>query len=195
MRSGLIGRLTAEYLLSSDQSRPPLFECGKSNSMDRSIACLEPHTAQGLQSRSRYPPPCTRPAPACLEAPCSTRGRPVHFTSRIHDSRSFILRASAQEQADAVAEAEQDRPKKRRAPGRQTYRPASFQELVKDATTSLKCAIEDGLTRLEVEFPALPGSIDGEATSCVSASAKGFLLHHTGELIIFLPYGRLQGRF
>ncbi|CAL5219520.1 g1367 [Coccomyxa viridis] len=49
----------------------------------------------------------------------------------------------------------------RRVPGRQTYRPASFQVLVQDATNAVKAAVADGLTRLEVEFPALPGNIDG----------------------------------
>ncbi|CAL8467622.1 g7160 [Coccomyxa elongata] len=37
----------------------------------------------------------------------------------------------------------------------------THQELVNDATASVRAAIEDGLTRLEVEFPALPGNIDG----------------------------------
>ena len=56
----------------------------------------------------------------------------------------------------------EEKSKKRRAPGRQTYRPSSFQELVNDATASVRAAIGDGLTRLEVEFPALPGNIDGK---------------------------------
>lgn len=75
------------------------------------------------------------------------------------------MRAIAQDQADAVAAApktEGGKANKRRAPGRQTYRPASFKELVTDATTALRSAIDDGLTRLEVEFPSLPGNIDGE---------------------------------
>lgn len=74
------------------------------------------------------------------------------------------LRVSAQEQAETVAESPvtEEKAKKRRAPGRQTYRPSSFQELVNDATASVRAAIEDGLTRLEVEFPALPGNIDGD---------------------------------
>ena len=85
-------------------------------------------------------------------------------------SERQVLRAAAPEQAEtslesiATTEDALAQPEKiRKVPGRQTYRPASFQELVKDATTSVKTAMKDGLTRMEVEFPALPGNIDGEA--------------------------------
>ena len=85
-------------------------------------------------------------------------------------SERQVLRAAAPEQAEtslesiAATEDSLAQPEKiRKLPGRQTYRPASFQELVKDATTSVKTAVKDGLTRMEVEFPALPGNIDGEA--------------------------------
>ena len=93
--------------------------------------------------------------------------------SRAPNSRRLerkVLRAAAPEQAEtslesiATTEDSLAQPEKiRKVPGRQTYRPASFQELVKDATTSVKNAMKDGLTRMEVEFPALPGNIDGEA--------------------------------
>lgn len=43
-----------------------------------------------------------------------------------------------------------------------TYRPESYAELVKDATKSVLAAIEDGVTLMEVEFPALPANIEGE---------------------------------
>jgi hypothetical protein len=79
-----------------------------------------------------------------------------------------ISRSAAPEHAETSLESiatTQDilaQPEKlRRVPGRQTYRPASFQELVKDAINSVKAAVGDGLTRMEVEFPALPGNIDG----------------------------------
>lgn len=41
------------------------------------------------------------------------------------------------------------------------YRPASFEIMVKDACASVMSAIENGETRLEVEFPPLPSSISG----------------------------------
>ena len=79
------------------------------------------------------------------------------------------LKAAAPEQAEtslesiATTEDSLAQPEKiRRVPGRQTYRPASFQVLVQDATNAVKAAVKDGLTRMEVEFPSLPGNIDGE---------------------------------
>lgn len=80
------------------------------------------------------------------------------------------MRAAAPEQAEtslesiATTQESLAQPERiRRVPGRQTYRPASFQVLVQDATNAVKAAVKDGLTRLEVEFPALPGNIDGES--------------------------------
>jgi hypothetical protein len=45
--------------------------------------------------------------------------------------------------------------------GRSTYRPASYTELVDDAVAAVAVAVSDGLTRLEVEFPAV-SNVDGE---------------------------------
>ncbi|KAF8677258.1 hypothetical protein HU200_046740 [Digitaria exilis] len=39
------------------------------------------------------------------------------------------------------------------------YKPRSYDVLVTDAARSLACAIDDGKTRLEIEFPPLPSSI------------------------------------
>ncbi|CAN6325299.1 unnamed protein product, partial [Urochloa humidicola] len=39
------------------------------------------------------------------------------------------------------------------------YKPRSYEVLVTDAARSLACAIDDGKTRLEIEFPPLPSSI------------------------------------
>lgn len=41
--------------------------------------------------------------------------------------------------------------------GRDTYKPRSFKELVNDAAVSVIAALADGETRMEVEFPVLPG--------------------------------------
>lgn len=51
-----------------------------------------------------------------------------------------------------------------RKAGRMTYRPESFEVLVEDACASVLSAIENGETRLEVEFPPLPTSVSGEVT-------------------------------
>ncbi|TKW29732.1 hypothetical protein SEVIR_3G415466v4 [Setaria viridis] len=43
--------------------------------------------------------------------------------------------------------------------GVSVYKPRSYDVLVSDAARSLACAIDDGKTRLEIEFPPLPSSI------------------------------------
>ncbi len=131
--------------------------------MNRSLICFESQTGHTHQVKLRCNS-CSRLASSTLEpASCSRRVSPQAFRTT-RSCCKFSLRVSAQEQAETVAETPvtEEKAKKRRAPGRQTYRPSSFQELVNDATASVRAAIDDGLTRLEVEFPALPGNIDGE---------------------------------
>jgi hypothetical protein len=60
--------------------------------------------------------------------------------------------------------AEPQAAKQERTAGRMTYRPESYAELVKDATNSVVAAIEDGITLMEVEFPAVPANIEGESS-------------------------------
>ncbi|TVU33658.1 hypothetical protein EJB05_25488, partial [Eragrostis curvula] len=43
--------------------------------------------------------------------------------------------------------------------GVSVYKPRSYEVLVADAARSLACALDDGKTRLEIEFPPLPSSI------------------------------------
>ncbi|KAL6629716.1 hypothetical protein ACP70R_029481 [Stipagrostis hirtigluma subsp. patula] len=43
--------------------------------------------------------------------------------------------------------------------GVSVYKPRSYEVLVADAARSLACAMDDGKTRLEIEFPPLPSSI------------------------------------
>lgn len=50
-----------------------------------------------------------------------------------------------------------------RRSGRSTYRPSSYTEIVKDATEAILTGLADGLTRMEVEFPAV-SNVDGELT-------------------------------
>lgn len=54
-----------------------------------------------------------------------------------------------------------------------TYRPESYAELVKDATKSVLAAIEDGVTLMEVEFPAVPANIEGESSGVGCGAACG----------------------
>ena len=44
--------------------------------------------------------------------------------------------------------------------GRSTYRPNSYSELVNDAVEAVVAAVGDGVTRMEVEFPAV-SEVDG----------------------------------
>lgn len=41
------------------------------------------------------------------------------------------------------------------------YKPKSYDELVADAARTLKSALDDGLTRIEIDFPPLPSSVAG----------------------------------
>ena len=61
--------------------------------------------------------------------------------------------------------------------GRSTYRPASFKELVEDAASSVIEALGEGSTRLEVEFPVLPGQ-DVRTWSLVQWLCTGFIALH-----------------
>eukprot|EP00887_Chlorella_sp_A99_P003238 scaffold9.g3238.t1 len=66
--------------------------------------------------------------------------------------RGAVAAAAAERGAASGADA-------RRA-GRSTYRPSSYSELVADAVAAVAAGMEDGLTRLEVEFPAV-SNVDG----------------------------------
>lgn len=68
------------------------------------------------------------------------------------------VRAQTQESEASASSPAEDGNK--RGAGRQTYRPASYSELVTDAVESVKAGLEDGKTRMEVEFPAL-SDVDG----------------------------------
>lgn len=57
--------------------------------------------------------------------------------------------------------------------GRPTYRPESYSELVGDAVAAVAAAVDDGLTRMEVEFPAV-SNVDG---ACVAPLPQRPCLH------------------
>ena len=114
---------------------------------------------------------CNRPGVLVQDALTPSRSHGYCVSKGGQKRRSETLTAFAtapEQQAEAVAEASTSQPQEaaaqqhKRTPGRQTYRPASFGELVNDATTAIRAAVDDGLTRLEVEFPPLPGNIDGK---------------------------------
>lgn len=65
---------------------------------------------------------------------------------------SWVCRASAEGTQAEVTQ---------KAAGRMSYRPASFAELIGDAVASIEAALKDGITRLEVDFPAVPGGSNG----------------------------------
>ena len=85
--------------------------------------------------------------PHCKPAPQQQQSR-----QQARRSRSGRLSA-AQAEANAASE--------RSAGGRPTYRPSTYTELVNDACQAIEAALEDGLTRMEVEFPAV-SNIDSE---------------------------------
>ncbi|KAF6264893.1 hypothetical protein COO60DRAFT_1481321 [Scenedesmus sp. NREL 46B-D3] len=67
-------------------------------------------------------------------------------------------RASQQQQSVRCQAAEPAPAAK--AVGRDRYRPQSYSELVADASKAVMAAIEDGISLMEVEFPAVPTNID-----------------------------------
>lgn len=55
-------------------------------------------------------------------------------------------------QDDAAAKSPEESPEF----GRQTYKPATYNELISDAANAMVRALDAGTTRMEVEFPAVP---------------------------------------
>ncbi len=82
--------------------------------------------------------------------PCTLRHHSVGSSAPQH--ARCTVKAAISTSGDAEAAAAFDR----RA-GRSTYRPASFKILVEDAANSVVEALNEGDTRMEVEFPVLPG--------------------------------------
>ncbi|WOL05326.1 protein LOW PSII ACCUMULATION 3, chloroplastic [Canna indica] len=102
------------------------------------------------------PPPF--PSPSTL----SPRLHPIPSPSLLvlHSSpsrpllRSVALRPHAQLR-DTPGGTAAEHPKA----GVAVYKPKSYEVLVSDATRSLVCALDDGRTRLEIDFPPLPSNI------------------------------------
>ncbi|XP_044418003.1 protein LPA3 isoform X1 [Triticum aestivum] len=88
-------------------------------------------------------------SPAAPRAVPHPPARLAGAPARVRRRRSLRLRAEAAKEAE-VGEL--------RA-GVSVYKPRSYEVLVSDAARSLAAAIDDGRTRLEIEFPPLPSSI------------------------------------
>jgi len=54
--------------------------------------------------------------------------------------------------------------RKEKEQGRETYRPQSFKELLGDAVEAIEHALEDGVNRMEVDFPTLSGDSELHST-------------------------------
>lgn len=97
--------------------------------------------------------------PKCHQADCSAQPALVWQRKASHKRKRCSLAAAAgarQEIQKATT-----LPASKLA-GRSTYQPASFDEMVTDASNACVEAIKAGLSQLEVEFPPLPSSVDSE---------------------------------
>ena len=134
-------------------------------------------------------------APAALAAPAQARSAILTETSvprqpfrpqRIanHARGTAPIRASSSGDASPPANVED-----RRA-GRSTYRPDSYTELIGDAVQAIAVGMADGLTRMEVEFPAL-SNVDGErerrGRGWGSALSEQMINLHPKRYFIFVP--------
>ncbi|KAI3429268.1 hypothetical protein D9Q98_005365 [Chlorella vulgaris] len=91
-----------------------------------------------------------RPRPHTSRAAAPVRRQSNHAAAAQQRCATLVRAQSTEQQGEVVD---------KRA-GRSTYRPASYTELVDDAVAAVAVAVSDGLTRLEVEFPAV-SNVDG----------------------------------
>lgn len=96
--------------------------------------------------------------------------------------------SSSSSSASSSAAAAASTSSRRSRAGRATYAPATFDELVDDASAALLAALDDGLRRVEVEFPALPGDKDGASAVVGSRDARG-----GGESAILWSWKKARG--
>ncbi|KAM0923273.1 hypothetical protein ACQ4PT_005593 [Festuca glaucescens] len=119
-----------------------------------------PAITRAEQSTASHPPPphaAMSPLstavrlPRSPAAPRAVHSQPTSLAAPLRfRHRSLRLRAEAAKEVEEVVE-----PKA----GVAVYKPRSYEVLVSDAARSLAAAIDDGRTRLEIEFPPLPSSI------------------------------------
>ncbi|KAF8067228.1 LPA3 [Scenedesmus sp. PABB004] len=105
---------------------------------------------------------CGAPAGARRAADPAARGRAFAPAPARPGGHGAAARRAARAAAAAAGAAEGGAPAAppARGAGRMTYRPASYSELVQDASRAVLAAIADGVALMEVEFPAVPTNID-----------------------------------
>lgn len=168
--SGIADTCMAEFILPHSNTHLSYISSGSIGSgvarngfMSKSLSI---HTTQGapLSPGQRTLPPSASGSVPTMQT--QIRGAPVAGRSLRSSqlTRPFSSGAARSRQRHTIAcsAAEPQAAKQERTAGRMTYRPESYAELVKDATKSVLAAIEDGVTLMEVEFPAVPANIEGE---------------------------------
>lgn len=113
-------------------------------------------------------PVASVPCRGCMRQQSRAVGR-VHRAAQSHRALrvSFVTRASADTKETDTKAAK----RKEKEQGRTTYSPASYKELVTDAVDAVDFALDDGVKRLEVDFPTLSG--DSEQLSYLLGEAGG----------------------
>lgn len=112
-----------------------------------------------LNSFSRINAPVLAPFGARLQ-PARRTVLNAHNVGSIRTTKQAQLHKLCVAQA-STEDAETPQPVEEPGSGRATYRPASFNEMLGDAVQSLRTGLDDGLMRMEVEFPAL-SNVDGK---------------------------------
>jgi len=103
------------------------------------------------------------------------RARPSRAleSARVRRSSSMTSTSIGRARPSARGFALSERASDERADGRATYAPESYSEMCRDAFASVRDCLEDGKTRIEVEFPAIPGEdADYKAASDVYIDAN-----------------------
>ncbi|KAK9865651.1 hypothetical protein WJX84_008406 [Apatococcus fuscideae] len=150
--------------------------------------------------------------PGCSLREASFRQRasapsPQHLAHHLasKDARAVQSHVSKRQRVEAhghrlsccASSQQTSRPASDRSSGRDTYQPSSYRELVGDATAAVASALEDGETRLEVEFPPTPGGVNsykGSSDSYIDANiqlaitaGKELAMKHGKRVHILVP--------
>lgn len=116
-------------------------------------AALAHHLNMQAQTGTRTAaaaPSASRPRPQRAAQPCRRQWSQPPPPQRL----ATAVRAQTEQKGEQKGDTD------KRA-GRSTYRPTTYTELVDDAVAAVAVAVEDGLNRLEVEFPAV-SNVDGK---------------------------------
>ena len=139
-----------DSLMAQAQARALATGVGARTTAGAQRTAVAPVASSSSTRRRKLQSPRTRSSP--VSAPASAA------------AASADSSPSSSASASAAPASSQSASRRSRA-GRATYAPATFDELVDDASTALLAALDDGLKRIEVEFPALPGDKDGACSS------------------------------